>query len=86
MEKHFAVWRIVATASQFDDSFLLGGVCPWDHEWKSLGNQLVNLPNISFPDQLYEREIYRIQAGGLEVEFCAVEGPAYVWQFWAHFP
>jgi len=82
MKQHPAIWRELTTVTEGDPDFRLDGVCPWEHNWEDLGRQLVNLPNLSFPDQLYERHVYRIKAGEQQLELCAFEVSANVWRFW----
>lgn len=82
MKQHTAIWRELATVADGDASFFIEGVCPWEHAWEELGLMLVNLPNLAFPDKLYEREVYRISAGEKILEFCAFEVSANAWRFW----
>lgn len=82
MKSHPAVWRVLGTTAESDGDLLLEGVSPWAQKWERLGAHEVNLPNLAFPGQLYEREVYRINAKGRSIEFCAFEVSANVWQFW----
>ena len=84
MKQHPAVWKELATVAEGDQTFRIDGICPWDHNWERLGLQLVNLPNLAFPDQLYERDVYRISNREQQIEFCAFEVSANAWRFWVH--
>ncbi|MCZ8158614.1 MAG: hypothetical protein O9256_01820 [Rhizobiaceae bacterium] len=82
MKRHPAVWKELGTTSEFDSDLLLEAVSPWEQKWECLGLHQVNLPNLAFPGQLYERQVYRIHANGRPIEFCAFEVSANVWRFW----
>ncbi len=82
MKKHPAVWKELTTVAEGDQAFRIDGICPWEHDWERLGLQLVNLPNLAFPDKLYERDVYRISLGEQQLEFCAFEVSANVWRLW----
>ena len=60
----------------------IGGLNPWDHEWKSTDAQDVELPHPSYPKQLHNMSVYEISDGKLSVTFATGELSASVWGFY----
>ena len=60
----------------------VGGLNPWDHEWKSSGAPAIELPHPSYPNQLHRMSVYEISNGNHSVAFAAGELSANVWGFY----
>lgn len=60
----------------------IGGLDPWQHEWRSLKRPALALPHPSYPHQRHRMDIYEIASAGRKVVFAAGELSAGVWGFY----
>jgi hypothetical protein len=65
-------WRSVGIVVE-GQPINVGGVNLWKLEWQRVGQESVELPHPSYPNQLHRMSIYQVQSGGKAITFAAGE-------------
>jgi hypothetical protein len=60
----------------------VGGLNPWDFEWRQVQHDAVELPHPAYPNQRHRMWVYEITDGARQVRFAAGELSANVWGFY----
>jgi succinate dehydrogenase/fumarate reductase flavoprotein subunit len=74
-------WKTVGVVVE-GERINIGGVNPWSHEWKSTGQEPIQLPHPTYPAQMHTMDIYQIETAGRNILFAAGELSANVWGFY----
>jgi hypothetical protein len=60
----------------------IGGLNPWDFEWRQVQDEAVELPHPSYSNQRHRLWVYEVINGDHRVRFAAGELSANVWGFY----
>jgi hypothetical protein len=60
----------------------IGGLNPWDFEWRRVQDEPVQLPHPSYPNQKHSMWVYEVESDGRKVRFATGELSANVWGFY----
>lgn len=74
-------WKVVGVVGE-GERINIGGVNPWNHEWKAMEHEPVLLPHPSYSTQFHTMRIYQIETAGRFLIFAAGELSASVWGFY----
>jgi hypothetical protein len=74
-------WKVVGVVVE-GERINIGGVNPWNHEWKATEQEPVRLPHPSYSSQMHTMHIYQIETAGRFIQFAAGELSANVWGFY----
>jgi hypothetical protein len=74
-------WKVAGVTAE-GQSFELGGLNVWSHDWISLKQPTLYLPHPFYPQQTHSMLQYQIKSGDVTVTFAAGELSANVWGFY----
>lgn len=60
----------------------VGGINPWDYEWRRVESDRLELPHPAYPSQLHAMNVYEIDGPDGAVRFATGELSANVWGFY----
>ena len=74
-------WRAIGVVTE-GNAIAVGGLNPWDFEWRQVRDEPIELPHPDYPNQRQRVWVYEIESSGRKVRFAAGELSANVWGFY----
>ena len=74
-------WQAIGVVTE-GDRIDIGGLNPWQFEWRQVRDEPVELPHPSYPRQRHRMSVYEIGGPRHRVRFAAGEVSANVWAFY----
>ena len=74
-------WQAVHVGTEGDD-VQISGLKVWQHDWRPNGEDSVQLPHPSYPQQRHHFSCYEVGPHGSPVRFAAAELSNGVWGFY----
>jgi hypothetical protein len=83
--KTMSTWRLIAECRAFvrvNEAISVGGLNPWDHNWASLDEPPIVIPDPESPSQDQWLRVYEIGDGQYRVRFAAYLRDNKTWSFY----
>ena len=74
-------WKFINIVTD-GQAISIDGINPWKHEWIELDEDPIEVPHPSYPEQLHEMWIYKINTESKSIVFAAGEYSNCVWGFY----
>jgi len=75
-----SAWRAAGVVAE-GQPIAIEGVNVWDHRWIQRGDEVIDLPHPSYPEQRHRMRVYKIEGGENILVFAAGELSPGVWGF-----